>query len=143
VGRERVGTAFPLLFTFCFKMSFKLFQNVNFLDSFSHLFVSTTSLLILASKLAKLKFPKKSFPPPVWGLLKSLSVVEITSKVGLHRKWLGEVPANIGECDFTSRNFSSTIKAMVKPVPYVIITDSQTFRSSAVSLFRKFWGKSS
>jgi len=95
-------------------------------------FVSTTSLLILASKsnhvhLGWTKNSKKSFPlPVVWCLLKSLSVVEITIKVGLRsrRTWLGEVFCqliNISQCDSTSRNFSSTTKAMMKPVSYCTV----------------------
>jgi len=64
-------------------------------------------------------------------MLRSLSVVEITPKVGLRRKWLGEVPfclfTDISKCDSISRDFSSTSKAMVKPVPYFINTGSQTW----------------
>jgi len=62
--------------------------------------------------------------------------------VGWGRKWLGEMPfcwlTNISECNFTYRNFSSTSKAMMKPVPYFINTDGQTFGSRAGSVFRKF-----
>jgi len=60
------------------------------------------------------------------------------------RKRLGEVfcqLTSISQCDSTSRDFSSTTKAMMKPVPYLINTDGQTFGSSAVSVFRNFWGK--
>jgi len=35
-GRERVGTAFHIMF--CFKMSWKLFLNGYFFDAFPHLF---------------------------------------------------------------------------------------------------------
>jgi len=79
---------------------------------------------------------KKSFSPPwIWGMLRSLSVVEIKPKVGLRRKWLGEVPfcllTNISECDSTFRDLSLTSKAMMKPVPYFINTDSQTWIKSS------------
>jgi len=80
----------------------------------------------------------------VWGLLKSLSFVEITPKVGLRRKWLGEVfcqLTNTSECDSTSRNFLPITKAIMKHMLYFIITDGQTFGPSAVSVFRKFCGK--
>ena len=74
-------------------------------------------------------------PPVIWGMLRSLSVVEITPEVGLRRKWLGGVPfcllTDISECDSTSSDFSSTSKAMVKPVPYCVNTDSQTWIKSS------------
>ena len=48
---------------------------------------------------------------------------------------------NISECDFTSKNFSSTSKAMMKPMLYFIDTDGQTFGSSASDVFQKFGEK--
>ena len=48
---------------------------------------------------------------------------------------------NTSECDSTSRNFSSTTKELKKPVPYFNVAVGQTFRSSAVSVFWKLWGK--
>ena len=79
---------------------------------------------------------KKSFLPPlIWGMLRSPSVVEITPKVGVCRKWLGEVPfcllTGISECDSTSRDLPLASKAMVKPVAYFINTDSQTWIKSS------------
>ena len=44
----------------------------------------------------------------------------------------------VSECGSTSRNFSSTSKSTMKPVPFVINTNFQTFGSSAVTVFRKF-----
>ena len=92
---------------------------------------------------------KKSFSPPlIWGILRSLCVVEITPKVGLRRKWLGEVPfcllTYISECVSTSRDLSSTSKAMVKPVPWFINTDSQTWAKHpqrAIWWFTRFMGR--
>jgi len=67
-------------------------------------------------------------------MIRSLSVVEITQKAGLRRKWLGEVPfcllTDLSECDSKPRDFSSTSKAMVRPVPYFIYTGSQTWIKS-------------
>ena len=45
-------------------------------------------------------------------------------------QWVGEVPicllTDLSEGDSTSRDFSSTSKTMVEPVPYFINTGSQT-----------------
>ena len=79
---------------------------------------------------------ENSLPLPlIWGMLRSLSVVKITPKIGLRRKCLGEVRfcllTDTSEYDSTSRDLSSTSKAMVWPVPCFINTDSQTWIKSS------------
>jgi len=75
-------------------------------------------------------------------LLKKHFVVEITLKFRLGRNRLYEARfcqlTSMSECDFTSRKFSSTTKALMNPVTCFINTDGQTFGSSAVSLFQRF-----